>query len=49
MAGCLFPVIDWIDFIMLCVSVAVILSNIVRIGKDLKVSAIFPFILCFGD
>lgn len=27
-AGCLLSVIDWIDFVMLCVSVAVILSNI---------------------
>lgn len=40
--------IDWIDFIMLCVSVAVILSNIAWIGKDFKVFAMLSFIYCFG-
>lgn len=47
LACCLLSMIDWIDFIMLCVLVAVILSSIACIGNDLMF-AIFSFIFCSG-
>ena len=48
----LLSVIEWIDFIMLCmfgvfVLFAIILSIVAGIGKN-KMFAIFPFISCFG-